>query len=88
MWAVVNSGGLVARYVYLPFGGMVADGPNPNVTAYRFMGQEWDAELALFNFHDRMYDPCTATLSRSRYRPPVSESIRVLRKQPSEYDRS
>lgn len=57
VWAVVNSTGLVARYVYLPFGSMVADGPNPNVTAYRFMGQEWDSELALWNFRDRMYDP-------------------------------
>jgi RHS repeat-associated protein len=53
----VNSSGLVARYVYLPFGAMVADGPNPNVSAYRFMGQEWDAELSLCNFRDRMYDP-------------------------------
>ena len=57
VWAVVNSTGLVARYVYLPFGAATADGPNPNVSAYRFMGQEWDAELSLCNFRDRMYDP-------------------------------
>lgn len=57
VWAVVNTSGLVARYVYLPFGAMVADGPSPNVSAYRFMGQEWDAELSLCNFRDRMYDP-------------------------------
>jgi RHS repeat-associated protein len=57
VWAVVNSTGLVARYVYLPFGGVVADGPNPEICAYRFMGQEWDAELSLCNFRARMYDP-------------------------------
>lgn len=57
VWAVVDAGGLVARYVYLPFGAMTADGPNPNVTAYRYMGQEWDADLALYNFRNRMYDP-------------------------------
>jgi large repetitive protein len=57
VWAVVNASGLIARYVYLPFGAMVADGPNPSVTAYRFMGQEWDGELSLWNFRDRMYDP-------------------------------
>ncbi|HKY03237.1 MAG TPA: RHS repeat-associated core domain-containing protein, partial [Blastocatellia bacterium] len=57
-WAVVNSKGLVGRYVYLPFGGIVAaDGPNPAILPYTFMGQEWDAELLLYNFRDRMYDP-------------------------------
>jgi RHS repeat-associated protein len=57
VWAVVNARGLVARYVYLPFGGVTADGPNPAICPYRFMGQEWDAELSLCNFRDRMYDP-------------------------------
>jgi large repetitive protein len=58
VWAVVNQAGLVARYVYLPFGGLVtADGPNPQVLPYLYMGQEWDAELSLYNFRDRMYDP-------------------------------
>lgn len=57
-WAVVNSTGLVARYVYLPFGAIVtADGPNPEILPYTFMGQEWDAELSLYNFRDRFYDP-------------------------------
>jgi len=57
VWAVVNAKELVARYVYLPFGGIVADGPNPEVLPYTFMGQEWDPELELYNFRDRMYDP-------------------------------
>jgi RHS repeat-associated protein len=57
VWAVVSSAGLAARYVYLPFGAVVADGPNPEICAYRFMGQEWDAELSLCNFRARMYDP-------------------------------
>ena len=35
----------------------MADGPNPEICAYRFMGQEWDAELSLCNFRARMYDP-------------------------------
>src|SRR5262249_7981724 len=58
VWAVVDANGLVAQYTYLPFGAMTAAaGPNPNVLAYRFMGQEWDAELSLYSFGGRMYDP-------------------------------
>lgn len=58
-WAVVTSGGdLVARYVYLPFGGLAtADGPNPGALSYLFTSQEWDAETGFYNFRDRIYCP-------------------------------
>ena len=63
VWAVVDQQGLVARTAYLPFGAAVretlaeADGPPPSVLAHRYMGQEWDPELSLYNFRARMYDP-------------------------------
>ena len=58
VWAVVTPSALAARYVYLPFGGLVtADGPTPDATAFTFMSQEWDAELGVYNFRDRLYDP-------------------------------
>ncbi|WP_428267853.1 RHS repeat domain-containing protein [Haliangium sp.] len=44
---------------YGPFGRLVAaaGGTDPGLLAYRFTGQEWDEELALYNFRDRVYDP-------------------------------
>ena len=55
--ALQTAGGLIDAGAGFSFGGMTADGPDPNVTAYRYMGQEWDSELSLFNFSARMYDP-------------------------------
>ena len=57
-WALVDASGLVGQYAYVPFGSATAaGGPNPGLLPYRYMGQEWDAEVALYNFGARMYDP-------------------------------
>ncbi|MFL6292600.1 MAG: RHS repeat-associated core domain-containing protein [Thermoanaerobaculia bacterium] len=57
-WAVVGSGGLLARYVYLPFGQQaVAQDSSGIAFPYLYQGQEWDSEVELYNFRSRMYDP-------------------------------
>ncbi len=53
-WAVVAASGLAARTVLLPFGSPVT---GTGAFPYTFMGQEWDAELAVYDFGDRLYDP-------------------------------
>ncbi|MEA2564064.1 MAG: large repetitive protein [Acidobacteriota bacterium] len=57
-WAVVDSGKLAARYVYLPFGQQaVAEDGDGIAFPYLYQGQEWDAQVGLYNFRARMYDP-------------------------------
>jgi RHS repeat-associated protein len=57
-WAVVDASALLARYVYLPFGQQaVADDSHGLGFPYLYQGQEWDAEVGLYNFRARMYDP-------------------------------
>lgn len=49
----------VGVFDYLPYGetyGTVG-GTNPALLAYRYTGQEWDAESGLYNFRHRLYDP-------------------------------
>ena len=55
-WAVVDSSSLVDSYTYLPFG-QLATANETSGFAYLFQGQEWDAEVGLYNFRTRMYDP-------------------------------
>lgn len=57
--AIVDSqNNLVARYEFYAFGQPVtATGAQADLTPYRFMGQEWDAETGLYNFRARLYDP-------------------------------
>ena len=57
-WAVVDGDALAARYAYLPFGQQV-DAADPGGVAfpYLFQSQEWDAEVGLYAFGARLYDP-------------------------------
>ncbi|PTL75565.1 RHS repeat-associated core domain-containing protein [Vitiosangium sp. GDMCC 1.1324] len=57
VWAVVEGATLVARYAYAPFGGLTLAEGDLAATPYLFQGQEWDAEVGLYNFRARMYDP-------------------------------
>lgn len=57
-WALVDARGAVAHYGYLPFGEqLVADSGDAGGFATLFQGQEWDAEVGLYNFKARLYDP-------------------------------
>ncbi len=49
----------VATFDYLPFGALYgsAGGSDPAALVYRFTGQEWDDEIALYNYRQRLYDP-------------------------------
>lgn len=59
VWAVVADGQLVGARTYLPFGmPTFAHGKDP--VPYAFQGQVWDAEVALYDFRTRMYDPALA----------------------------
>jgi len=53
------SGSLLGGYDYGPFGAATAPpvGTRPDLLAYRFTGQEWDAGAGLYNFKARLYDP-------------------------------
>lgn len=57
-WAVVDATSLQERYVYLPFGQQVLAENSGGITfSNLYQGQEWDAEVGLYNFRSRMYDP-------------------------------
>jgi RHS repeat-associated protein len=61
----------VAGYEYLPFGSLWrAHGPQAERLTQRYTGQEWDAELGLYNYRARMYD---AELGRFYARDPLHE---------------
>ena len=57
-WAVVDATSLQARYIYLPFGQQaLAEDRGGIAFPALYQGQEWDAEVGLYNFRSRMYDP-------------------------------
>jgi RHS repeat-associated protein len=48
---------VVAGYDYSPYGTLVRSyGPNPGILAYLYTGQEFDAEIGLYNYRARFYD--------------------------------
>ncbi len=50
-----------ALFDFLPYGGMLkSGGANPDLLVYRYTGQEWDGETALYNYRHRLYDPAIA----------------------------
>jgi RHS repeat-associated protein len=55
---VDEAGTVIVAFDYLPFGDLmgVAYG-NPEIISYRYTGQEFDAELGLYNYRARFYDP-------------------------------
>ncbi|TRU81409.1 MAG: hypothetical protein EWV76_21375 [Microcystis novacekii Mn_MB_F_20050700_S1] len=55
---VDETGTVIVAFDYLPFGDLmgVAYG-NPEMISYRYTGQEFDAELGLYNYRARFYDP-------------------------------
>ncbi|NET24832.1 RHS repeat domain-containing protein [Okeania sp. SIO1I7] len=55
---VDETGTVIATFDYLPFGDLIgtADG-NSEIISYRYTGQEFDAELGLYNYRARFYDP-------------------------------
>lgn len=52
---VVENGTVAAYYDYAPFGNLMRSGVNTEI-AYRFTGQEYDAESGLHNYRARLYD--------------------------------
>ncbi|NEO83330.1 MAG: hypothetical protein F6J87_03565 [Spirulina sp. SIO3F2] len=55
---VDEAGTIIAAFDYLPFGEMMrAAYGNPEIISYRYTGQEFDAELGLYNYRARFYDP-------------------------------
>lgn len=59
VWGMVDgSNQLVAQFAYRAFGSIVSsDGAASGIHPFRFMGQEWDAEVGLYNFGARLYSP-------------------------------
>ena len=59
VWGMVDgSNQLVAQFAYRAFGSIVSsDGAAAGIHPFRFMGQEWDAEVGLYNFGARLYSP-------------------------------
>lgn len=56
-WALLDQQGLAAHYAYMPFGqNMDPDGVS-SAFDYLYQGQEFDAEVGLYNFKARLYDP-------------------------------
>jgi RHS repeat-associated protein len=52
------SGNMLETTDYMPFGAQRDNsGPYPNITHYRFTGQELDVESGLYNYNARLYDP-------------------------------
>ncbi len=51
-----------AEFDYAPFGQLTqSGGANPDRIIYRYTGQEWDTETALYNYRHRLYNPTTLT---------------------------
>jgi RHS repeat-associated protein len=58
---VDETGAVVASFNYTPFGVTITKegSTSPDITFYRYTGQEFDKETGLYNFPARMYDPET-----------------------------
>lgn len=55
---VDEAGRVIAAFDYLPFGDLMGTAyGNPEIISYRYTGQEFDAELGLYNYRARFYDP-------------------------------
>ncbi|MBO1350517.1 MAG: RHS repeat-associated core domain-containing protein [Hormoscilla sp. GUM202] len=55
---VDEAGTVVTAFDYLPFGELMGTAyGNPDIISYRYTGQEFDAELGLYNYRARFYDP-------------------------------
>ncbi len=55
---VDEAGTVIAAFDYLPFGDLMGFAyGNPEIISYRYTGQEFDAELGLYNYRARFYDP-------------------------------
>ncbi|MFM2480360.1 RHS repeat domain-containing protein [Celerinatantimonas sp. YJH-8] len=55
---VADDGEIRAMLDYMPFGQLItATALHPELTPYRFTGQEFDSELGLYNYRARFYDP-------------------------------
>jgi RHS repeat-associated protein len=55
---VDEAGTVIAAFDYLPFGDLMGTAyGNPEFISYRYTGQEFDAELGLYNYRARFYDP-------------------------------
>lgn len=55
---VDGAGRLTARYRYGLFGApLAAEGDHAHRLSWRFMGQEWDEEVGVYNFQARLYAP-------------------------------
>ena len=53
-----SQGTIVAQYTYDSYGNLVdVKGTDSNIISYRYTGQEWDAELDLYNYKARFYCP-------------------------------
>ena len=59
IWVVTDAtGALVANFDYLPFGGLLtASGSGASSWLFHFTGKPWDADLGLYDFGARLYDP-------------------------------
>ena len=56
VWGVVAGAELISARTYLPFGTLnPVHGQDP--VPYAFQGQVWDADVGLYDFRTRMYDP-------------------------------
>jgi RHS repeat-associated protein len=67
-----TSGAVVARYEYDPYGNMLAmDGPMADMNLYRFSSKEWSANVGLYYFGFRFYDPNS---QRWLNRDPIAEA--------------
>jgi RHS repeat-associated protein len=63
---------LAAKYLYDPFGNMLAmSGPLMNLNKFRFSSEEWNENSALYYYLYRFYDPA---LQRWPNRDPLGES--------------
>ena len=55
---VDEAGTIITAFDYLPFGDLMGTAyGNPEIISYRYTGQEFDAELGLYNYRARFYDP-------------------------------
>jgi RHS repeat-associated protein len=55
---IVQKDEIMAAYDYMPYGKLMRQYGNQDMQiSYRYIGQEWDEETGLYNYHARLYDP-------------------------------